>query len=134
MEGLEITEYRGEDYKATVYFGAWRVAYLNYSERFDPDKIDTLERHMETDEVFVLLEGKATLLIGEDAEEVPMEKFKCYNVKKAVWHTIATSRDAHVLIVENADTADENIKKLELYYKEKGCLKNLFKHPFLIFD
>ncbi len=108
MEGLDILHYTGDDYKPVVYFGDWRVAYLNYSARFDPDKIDTLERHMETDEVFVLLEGKATLLIGENAEEVPMEKNKCYNVKKAVWHTIATSRDAHVLIVENADTADEN--------------------------
>ncbi len=108
MEGLEILNYTGEDYKPVVSFGAWRVAYLNYSERFDPEKIDTLERHMETDEVFVLLAGKATLLVGENAEECPMEKFKCYNVKKAVWHTIATSRDAHVLIVENADTKDEN--------------------------
>ncbi len=48
MEGLEILEYRGEDYKPVVNFGAWRVAYLNYSERFDPDKIDTLERQMKT--------------------------------------------------------------------------------------
>lgn len=63
---------------------------------------------METDEIFVLLEGKATLLIGAEAEEVPMEKFKCYNVKKGVWHTIATSPDAHVFIVENADTSDDN--------------------------
>ena len=113
MEGLEILEYRGVDYKPVVDFGAWRVAYLNYSERFESDKIDTLERHMETDEVFVLLEGKATLLIGEDAKEVPMEKFKCYNVKKAVWHTIATSPDAHVLIVENQDTCDENSEFLK---------------------
>lgn len=108
MDGLEILHYTGDDYKPVVYFGDWRVAYLNFSDRFDPDKIDTLERHMETDEVFVLLEGKATLLIGENAEECPMEKNKCYNVKKGVWHTIATSRDAHVLIVENADTDDDN--------------------------
>ncbi len=108
MEGLEIKDFRGEDYKAVISYGAWRVAYLNYSQRFDPDKINILERHMETDEVFLLLEGKATLLIGEDAEEVPMEKFKCYNVLRGVWHTIATSPDAHVFIVENADTSDDN--------------------------
>ena len=113
MEGLEILEYTGVDYKPVVYFEGWRVAYLNYSERFDPEKINKLERHMETDEVFVLLEGRATLLIGENAEEVPMEKNKTYNVKKGVWHTIATSRDAHVLIVENADTDDTNSEFLE---------------------
>ena len=59
MDGLEILEYTGPDYHPVLDFGAWRVAYLNFSDRFDPEKADTLERHMETDEVFVLLEGEA---------------------------------------------------------------------------
>ncbi len=117
MEGLEILHYTGEDYKPVVYFEGWRVAYLNYSDRFDPEKIDKLERHMETDEVFVLLEGKASLLIGETGTLCPMEKNKTYNVKKGVWHSIITSRDAHVLIVENADTADENSEFMPLVHE-----------------
>ena len=42
-----------------------------------------------------------------------MEKNKTYNVQKGVWHTIATSRDARGLIVENADTSDDNSEFLE---------------------
>ncbi len=122
MEGLEILDYTGPDYQPVVYFAGWRVAYLNYSERFDPEKVDTLERHMETDEVFVLLEGKATLLIGETGTPCPMEKNKTYNVKKAVWHSIVTSRDAHVLIVENADTSDANSEFMYLDKKEPYTL------------
>lgn len=122
MEGLEILDYTGPDYRPVLDFGAWRVAYLNYADRFDPEKADTLERHMETDEVFVLLEGKATLLIGETGTPCPMEKYKTYNVKKGVWHGILTSRDAHVLIVENADTADHNSEFMPLEKKEIGLL------------
>ena len=49
----EVFEYNGVGYDRTMNFGEWRVAFLNYAERFDV--IDKLERHMLTDEVFVLL-------------------------------------------------------------------------------
>ena len=111
-EGLEIKDYNGEGYNPTHPFGAWLVAFLNYAERFD--KITYLERHLLTDEVFVLLQGSAELWIGEKCERMKMEPFKIYNVKAGVWHAIRVSRDAKVLIVENSDTAKENSEYLYL--------------------
>lgn len=111
-EGLEIKDYTGEGYDPTHDFGAWRVAFLNYAERFD--RITYMERHMLTDEVFVLLEGTAELWIGKEATVVPMEKNLIYNVGKAVWHSIRVSRDAKVLIVENSDTTRENSEYFDL--------------------
>ena len=103
---IEIFEYTGEGYEKTMHYEAWRVAFLNYAERFD--KIMYLERHLLTDEVFVLLTGKAKLIIGEDKQEYRMEPNKIYNVKRAVWHAVKVSEDAKLLIVENHNTATEN--------------------------
>ena len=72
------------------------------------DKIMKLERHMVTDEVFMLLEGEATLIIGLEKTAVPMEKHKIYNVRKGIWHNIKVSEDAKVFIVENDNTTREN--------------------------
>lgn len=112
MNGLEITEYSGEGYKPMIHFNNWRVAILRDAPRFRPSKEVRLERHMLTDEVFVLLTGKATLLMGETGEEVPMEPCKLYNVKQEAWHHIWVSPEASVLIVENDDTGLDNSEYL----------------------
>ena len=107
----EVFEYNGVGYDRTMNFGEWRVAFLNYAERFDV--IDKLERHMLTDEVFVLLSGRASLVTGKEFLETPLEPCKIYNVKQGAWHALLMDPDAKVLIVENHDTARENS---EYYY------------------
>ena len=116
MDGLDIIQYTGEGYKPMVDFESWRVAFLRYAERFDRANIHRLERHMMTDEVFVLLEGEASLLIGENAQEISLEKNKLYNVKKAVWHGVIVSKDALLLIVENANTGLDNTEYMGIVY------------------
>lgn len=107
-KGLEILEHTGDGYQRNAEFESWVVATMTYSEKNDEKFCTYIERHLETDEVFVLVDGSATLVIGMEMEKVPMEKYKIYNVKKAVWHTIFTEKDAKVLIVENSNTAKEN--------------------------
>ena len=105
---LDILDYEGEDYMPVHAFEGWRVAYLNHASRFTKEGMKYIERHMETDEIFILLRGEASLLIGEDCTPVPMEKFKTYNVRKAVWHNILVSADAKVLVIENDNTSEAN--------------------------
>ena len=112
MQGLEILEYNGEGYNPTMHFEAWRVAFLHYADRFE--NITRLERHMLTDEVFVLMKGRAVLFIGEEAEPIEMEWGKIYNVKQAVWHAIKVTPDAKVLIVENHNTSADNSEYMPL--------------------
>ena len=112
---IEILDYRGEGYSPVMHFSEWRVAMLRHAERFDEKSEVRLERHLLTDEVFVLLEGNATLFIGDGMEAYPMEPHKIYNVKQGVWHRIVVSEDAKVLIVENHNTSKENSE-----YCEKG--------------
>ncbi len=105
-DGIEILEYTGEGYSTVMSFGAWRVAMINYSERFEEKNLIKLERHLLTDEVFVLLDGNAILV--SDKERYRMEKNKIYNVIKGTWHAIALEKDSRVLIVENVETGKDN--------------------------
>jgi mannose-6-phosphate isomerase-like protein (cupin superfamily) len=111
---LEIREFTGSGYQPIIDFGAWRVAILNYIDEIHPAKIETLERHNETDEVFVLEKGRGILFLGEGIGHIDvvhphvLEPGKIYNVKKGVWHTVILSRDGSVLIVENQNTSKNN--------------------------
>ncbi|HWQ46259.1 MAG TPA: hypothetical protein VN376_05295, partial [Longilinea sp.] len=117
---MEVRQYTGPGYMPLVDFGAWRVAVLNYLKENQPHLIDKFERHLETDEVFVLLHGQAVLLIGEGEDEVeriffqPMEMGKVYNIKARTWHSILMSLDASVLVIENRDTDEKNTNYIEL--------------------
>lgn len=111
---LEIREYNELGYKPLVDYGEWRVAILNYIDELDLDQNPRLERHMETDEVFVLMRGKTVLyMAGNEAQvgeitPLVMEPGKLYNVKRAAWHNILMSHDASVLLVENKNTSKSN--------------------------
>lgn len=111
---MEIKEYTGEGYLPLVDFSSWRVAILNYSPDLLPERLARMQRHNETDEVFVLLQGRCLLFVGEGKERVrtlqvaDLEPGKVYNVKQGVWHTHTLSVDAKVLVVENRDTTYDN--------------------------
>lgn len=111
---LEIREHVDPGYKPLVDFGEWRVAMLHFSPDLLPENLTRMQRHNETDEVFVLLEGRCILFVGEGNETVTRlyaEELRpglVYNVKQAVWHTHTISPDAKVLVVENRDTTYDN--------------------------
>lgn len=113
MADVEIYEYNGDNYNPTMNSDGWRVAFLNYGDEVEKSKLRFLERHLLTDEVFVLLNGNATLIIGKEMRHMPMENGKIYNVKKNIWHSIFMSPFSKVLIVENHNTSTENS---EYYY------------------
>ncbi|NQS70693.1 MAG: hypothetical protein HQQ73_00800 [Desulfobulbaceae bacterium] len=111
---LTVHSHQAEGYKALVDYGAWRVALLNYSSELQVHTLDRMQRHNETDEVFVLLQGRCLLFTGEGSEGVAriyatdMRPGLVYNVRRGVWHTHTLSRDAQVLVVENRDTTYAN--------------------------
>jgi ureidoglycolate hydrolase len=128
---LEIRDYDGEGYQPLIDYGAWRVAFLRYLDALQPDRIDSMERHTETDEVFVLLNGRGMLIMGGNQAQVGeihsqlMECGKVYNVKRSAWHTILLSRDATVLLVENRDTDRHNSEYTTLSQEHRNSIINL---------
>lgn len=111
---IEISEYRDEGYRPLVTYDAWRVAILNFTDELLPENLKQMQRHEKTDEVFVLLQGRCILFLGEGDQTVEkihavdMQPLKYYNIKKYCWHNHTLSTDAAVLIVENDDTCDAN--------------------------
>ena len=125
---LEIHDYEGQGYQPLVDFAGWRVAILRYLDGLHPDRINSMERHTETDEVFVLTKGKATLLMGGNGPQVDgvypqvMEIGKIYNVKCLAWHTILLSRDASVVIMENRETGPHNSQYNDLSTEQRKLI------------
>lgn len=111
-EGLEIKEFHGRGYRTAHVFESWRLAFLTQDDEYTHNTY--IERHMETDEVFVLLQGEATLFIGMEREPVPMEINKLYNVTAGTWHNIVCDEKASVLVIENHATDKSNTEYHDL--------------------
>jgi uncharacterized cupin superfamily protein len=117
---LQIHCYEGQGFQPQVVFKSWQVAILNYLDKIHPGRNNTMERHTETDEVFVLMKGKGTLIIGGNGPTVEgvypqvMEIAKVYNVRANTWHTVLLSQDASVLLMEESNTVEENSEYTKL--------------------
>lgn len=128
---MQVAEYTGEGYLPLVDYEDWRVAILRYIDELEPQNLATMQRHDETDEVFVLLAGRCILFLGAGAERVSeiygqdMEPLKLYNVKRGCWHTHTPSRDAAVLIVENRDTSTHNSPEIMLDDEQRAKIIEL---------
>jgi ureidoglycolate hydrolase len=131
---LVISEYLGEGYQPLIDFGSWRVAILRWGPGSRAEEIKFMERHTQTDEVFVLLGGWATLLIGgnqgkvDDIQAVGLASGKLYNVKQNTWHSALLSRDALILIVENRDTGEGNSEFFQLTAEQRQVILGLEYH------
>jgi ureidoglycolate hydrolase len=132
-EFIDITAYAGEGYKPVIDYEAWRVAILRYCEELEPQNLRTMQKHNESDEVFVLLGGNCTLFVGGNGDAIgeldgiAMEPLQLYNVKRGTWHTHTLDKEATVLIVENRDTSDLNSPTQRMTAKQIGQLNNLYK-------
>ncbi|MBU0664731.1 MAG: hypothetical protein KJ990_09340 [Proteobacteria bacterium] len=138
---LEIRDHNLAGYKPVIDYANWRVAILNFSNELRAEKITALQRHNETDEVFVLLRGRCILFLGQGDQTITtihgqdMIPHTVYNVKKGAWHSHTLSEDAMVLIVENRDTTYGNSPFCSLNSVQQEALmeltRSLWPHPGL---
>lgn len=130
---IEVASYSGEGYRPMIDFYMWRVAILRYCEELEIQNLKTMQKHNETDEVFVLLSGSCILFVGGNGDEIGdidgigMERNYLYNVKKATWHTHTLDKEATILIVENADTSDHNSPTMKLTEEQIRVLREKFR-------
>lgn len=128
---LEIRNYTGEGYQPLIAYGAWRVAILRYIGELLPQHISKVQRHDNTDEIFVLLDGRCILFIAEGTDRVEdihaqdMQPLKLYNIKRGTWHTHTLDQEATVLIIENDDTGPANSPEIELTAEQRAQLSTL---------
>jgi len=127
--GVEQIGFPKEDYLPLKDYEAWRVAVLKSCENTNLEKIDWMQKHMLTDEVFVLLDGNCTLLLGGNGEKpenfkaIEMKPHKLYNIKKGYWHNHMLDGKGEVLIVENQNTNDDNSPTYKMNADEINSLR-----------
>lgn len=132
MKAIKIVDFPQTDYEPLIDYEGWRVAVLAYCENTTIDKIKTMQKHDETDEVFVLVRGKCALITGGNGEEPGQAEFTClqpqkaYTVKKGFWHEHVLDEEGIVLIIENSNTCDENSPRVKLGEEQRRALKDKY--------
>lgn len=126
-EYFEEIDWQGKGFLPLVTSNNWLVAKMNWEERFNLNNLSTLERHNNTDEVFILVQGEAILLIKSEQGAIvkEMKKNIIYNIKKTVWHHVIGTKDASWIIVESDFQHDSPTEYYYLLEKEKEIIKEL---------
>ena len=112
---LVVGESFEQKHQPVLDFHGWRVAMLRHCDGVDPAHLRQVERHRETNEVFILTAGQADLILF-DGDRQPsgagfvfsMRLNVAYDIQQAVWHQVAMSPDAHIIIFERTDTTVDN--------------------------
>jgi ureidoglycolate hydrolase len=114
-------EYGAEGLKRVYENSKWMVGVKNWKPANDVANIDCLERHNETDELFILLAGSCVLL---SANEKPggglalsatrMEPGRVYSIPRTLWHNTVTSKDVKLILVEDSSTGAKNSDVVQL--------------------
>ena len=112
---VSVAGFEGEGLKRVVESSEWFVGIKNWKPANDAAQFDNMERHLQTDEVFVLLEGGCTLLVDHstdnscsDIQCIPMKKNTVYCIHPSVWHNTITTKDAKLILMENRNTSMDN--------------------------
>jgi len=128
---VEVKEFSGEGMNRVYENQKWMVGIKNWKPANDISGIDCLERHNETDELFVLLSGRCTLVYADengqnlDLSAVEMEPFKVYNIPVGLWHNTVTTKDTKLVLIEDSATGMNNSNVLSLTLDQIAKVKKL---------
>lgn len=112
--------YEGKGLARVFENAKWMVGLKNWKPENDITGIDCLERHNETDELFILLAGSCTLLFANEGEngleigKVEMEPLRVYNIPATLWHNTVTRKDTKLALIEDSATGAANSEVIRL--------------------
>lgn len=127
---IEAYRHSKEGYNPYLIGPKWQVAQLNFQPDLAPDAIEKMDVHHHTDETFLLMAGQAVLIAAEirqnsiEFELINMKSRVLYNIPRGCWHNIALSKDAEVLITEDANT---HLGDYEFHFLKEDDKKELNK-------
>lgn len=130
---IQSFEMNGEGMQRVYENEKWTVGIKNWKPANDITGTTCLERHNKTDELFVLLSGRCTLISAEEAggelklEALEMEPFKVYNIPQSLWHNTVTQKDTKMVLIEDVSTGMENSDVIDLTPAQIETLKSLVK-------
>ena len=117
----------------------WIIGIKNWKPTNDISCIDCLERHNETDELFILLSGTCILIYANenggdlDIKTVRMAPLKVYNIPATLWHNTITQKDTKLALIEDSATGQNNSNVLTLNADQITLVKKLANESFQFF-
>ena len=128
IHNVEILDWEGEGFRPLVEFGSWLVALMNWEPRFDLTGVGDVERHNETDEVFILTHGRSVLFIANEdgIHGFDMHQGVIYNVTQGTWHSVIGTKETTWLIVESNNTSSGNTNHRQLTGAELDALRKQY--------
>ncbi|WP_085832724.1 cupin [Clostridium merdae] len=130
---IQSFEMNGEGMQRVYENEKWTIGIKNWKPANDITGTTCLERHNKTDELFVLLSGRCTLISAEEVdgelkmEALEMEPFKVYNIPQSLWHNTVTQKDTKMVLIEDVSTGMENSDIIDLTPAQIETLKSLVK-------
>lgn len=131
MKLYETYEVSGIGYEKLFNFKSWRLAKLNYIDELNISHLNFIECHLNTDEVFILLDGQCDMFLLDNKNPKTFDHFKLeinkvYRIPKNVYHAHALSKEAKVLIIEEDDTSDANSDRIYLTEEEMAQIRKIY--------
>jgi hypothetical protein len=126
---IDIFEFKGEGMTRVYENEKWTVGIKNYKVANDIANIDCIERHNQTDELFVLIGGSCTLVYANETNgimefsAVKMQVNKVYSIPKSLWHNTVTNPDTKMILIEDSSTSMKNSDVLTLNQEQIKALK-----------
>lgn len=130
---IQSFEMNGEGMQRVYENEKWTVGIKNWKPANDITGTTCLERHNQTDELFVLLNGRCTLISAEEVDgelqlqALEMEPFRVYNIPRSLWHNTVTQKDTKMVLIEDVSTGMENSDVIDLTPAQIDTLKSLVK-------
>ena len=130
---IQKLSFDGEGMSRVYEAPAWMVGVKNWKPANDITGIDCLERHNQTDELFVLLRGRCVLAFAKETSAglefgaIEMEPMHVYNIPRSMWHNTVTQKDTKLILVEDSSTSMENSEIRPLDPAQVSQLRTLVK-------
>lgn len=127
-QGIDIYNYDGEGLERSYACENRLVGIKNYKPASSREQMDSLEKHLLTDELFIPLTEGSILLYkqyGGSLCHASMEMGRIYSVRKGTWHNVLMIPGGKMALTERADTSMENSLLLPLTREERGLIQSL---------
>ena len=127
-QGIDIYNYDGEGLERSYTCENRLVGIKNYKPASSREQMDSLEKHLLTDELFIPLTEGSILLYKQDGGSLchaSMEMGRIYSVRKGTWHNVLMIPGGKMALTERANTSMENSLLLPLTREERGLIQSL---------
>jgi hypothetical protein len=126
MPGIYLKQHDGEGLARVYENNAWMVGLKNYKPANDAALFTEIERHRQSDELFLLLAGSCVLLSAFEEkgslrfEAHAMKTGALYVIPSSLWHTTITKPGSKLALVEDPGTgaANSDVRSLSAVQRE----------------